>query len=190
MGLCCYLADWILLSLIVKVKERLVYSNRFFLVYDDLVRFADGKEGAWLKLTEPHKGPGVAVFPVHGDEVGLVSIYRYAISSFQWEIPRGRGVDPDPLVTAKAELYEELGGEPDELVYLGTVTPNSAHFDSRIEMFHARYDTKTVLTNDVNEVSAIKWVSFDDFKGMVKSGEITDSFTLSAFAAAHVHGFC
>lgn len=190
MGLSCYLVDWVYvsMSLILRTEERLVYSNKFFHVYDDIVRFADGKEGTWLRLWEPHAGNGVAVLPVCGDEVGLVKIYRYAISDFQWEIPRGRGIDPDPVVTAKAELNEELGGEPEELIHLGTVNPNSAHLDSHIEMFYACYHTKTESTNDINEVSAIQWVSLYDLTEMVKNNEINDSFTLSAFAAAYLRG--
>lgn len=176
------------MSLIFRIKERLVYSNKFFHVYDDIVRFADGKEGTWLRLWEPHAGNGVAVLPVCGNDVGLVKVYRYAISDFQWEIPRGRGIDPDPKVTANAELSEELGGEPDQLTYLGTVNPNSAHLDSHIEMFYAWYRTKTMLTNDNNEVSAIQWVDFYDFTEMIKNNEINDSFTLSAFAAAYLRG--
>lgn len=174
--------------MIIRTEERLAYSNRFFNVYDDIVKFPDGHDGTYLRIVEPDKGPGVAVLPMCRDEIGLVKVYRYAISKFQWEIPRGRGSDPDPVVTAVNELTEELGAGPDMLYELGEVTPNSAILDSHITMFYALYNQKTTLTNDTNEVSAIQWVDLYDFKNMVKDHEITDSFTLSVYAAASLHG--
>jgi len=172
--------------MIRKLTEQVVFSNRFFTIYNDIVAFPDGKEGTWVRIVEPNTGPGVAILPVCNGQVGLVQNYRYAISSYQWEIPRGRGIDSNPEVTAKNELYEELGAEPAELIHLGTVTPNSAHIDNQVEMYYAKYDVQTTETNDRNEVSGIQWVDLDDFRHMIVTSRIIDSFTLAAVAHAQL----
>ncbi|MET7512788.1 hypothetical protein ABZS88_04800 [Streptomyces sp. NPDC005480] len=64
--------------------------------------------------------------------VGLVQTYRYPVGSWQWGLPRGFSHDRDPLVTARTELYEELGAQDAEFELLGTMTPDSGMLATRL----------------------------------------------------------
>lgn len=175
--------------IIRRVRDNIVYKNRFFTVYDDPVIFPGGREGTYLRVVEPDKGPPVAVIPFCGNKVALVQQYRYAISELQWEIPRGRSQSEDVEVTARAELVEEIGGEPDQLYYLGDITPNSAILDSRVKVFIGHYFKEVSSPEDTEEVSQVRWVHIVDLQKEIAAGLITDSFTLSAVAYAIINGW-
>lgn len=171
-----------------RLREVAVYSNRFAAVYDDLVAFADGTEGRYLRIVESDGKPGVAILAVCEDQVALVQTYRYALAAFEWGVPRGFAHGNDAISSARAELAEELGEEPDELHSIGATTPNSGLLASRVELFLARYAKKVSKPTDRNEVVGVKWITFAALRDGIARGEITDAFTLSAITCASARG--
>jgi ADP-ribose pyrophosphatase len=167
-----------------RVRENLVYGNEFAAVYDDPVVFPDASEGNYLRIVESNGDPGVAVLAVHGDRVALVRTYRYPVSAAEWGVPRGFAHGSDPAATARAELDEELGAEPDSLTPIGVVTPNSGILASRVVLFLARYTTAVSAQKDTREVAAVRWVAVPDLFREIANGDIQDAFTLSAITCA------
>lgn len=81
-----------------KVKEVLEYcqpENPWVRLYFDIVQFPNGKIGRCNRIVEGVNGRGVVAVPItRGQEIGLVSIYRYPIGKWQYELPRGYS-EPD-----------------------------------------------------------------------------------------------
>ena len=173
---------------IQRIRENVVYRNQFAAVYDDAVLFADADEGRYLRIVESNGDPGVAVLAVCADCVALVLTYRYPVSAWEWGVPRGFAHGSDPEVTARAELTEELGREPDTLTPIGTVTPNSGILSGRVELFHARYASAVSSPEDTGEVAAVRWLPMAELSSEIASGGIADAFTLAAIACAAARG--
>jgi 8-oxo-dGTP pyrophosphatase MutT (NUDIX family) len=174
--------------IIRRLSEKIAYSNRFATIYDDPVVFPDGSEGSYLRIVETGGKPGVAMLPVCGGQVALVLTYRYALGSWEWAMPRGFAHGDDPSSSARAELVEELGREPDDLIPIGTVTPNSGLLAGRVNLFLARYATTVAEPTDRNEIADVKWISTKELQDEIASGQIADAFTLSAVTCAQARG--
>lgn len=175
--------------IIKQARKNIAYQNKFYTVYDDNVIFPSGREGTYLLVTEPEEGDPVAVLPMCRNHVGLVQTYRYAVGSLQWEIPRGRSHGIDAVGSAKAELAEELGREPDRLHRLGVITPCSSILDSNVTLFLGLYFTPVADPQDTEEIAKVRWIHLVDLQAEIRDGLITDSFTLSAVAYAIINGY-
>jgi hypothetical protein len=171
-----------------RLRENLVYRNRFAAVYDDPVVFPDGSEGSHLRVVEADGKPGVAILAVCGKRVALVYVYRYPLATWEWAVPRGYAHDDDARRTAQAELVEELGREPDALTHIGTVTPNSGILASQVELFLAQYATISSQPKDREEIADVKWMDTETLYNHIANGQVRDTFTLSALMCALAHG--
>lgn len=166
-----------------------VYSNKYVTVFDDKVQFLRTRSsGSYLRIESAMPGRGVVVYPRCGDRVGLVRTYRYPIGEFQWGLPRGFSHGASSKQTASAECEEELGARPVQVAYLGTVTPDSGILSTRVDVLEAVFEAVTEETRDPDEVAEVRWLSVSELWEMIRSGEITDAFTLSAAALAHARG--
>jgi 8-oxo-dGTP pyrophosphatase MutT (NUDIX family) len=173
---------------IIRVRENLVYADRFIAVYDDDVRFADGRPGTYIRIAAAGGHPGAAMLPLAGGCAGLVRVYRYPVAAWEWGIPRGHAHGGDPAVTARAELAEELGAAPAMLTSLGRVHPDSGCLAGVVYLFAARYGRPVSAPRDTGEVAAVRWVPVPELMSEIAGGGITDGFTLAAVCAAMCRG--
>ncbi|GAA0585842.1 NUDIX hydrolase [Kribbella sandramycini] len=167
-----------------RTREVLAYGNRFVQIFDDEVQFPDGSAGRYLRIEGAAEGHGVVVIPVHGDEVGLVRTFRYPVGQFQWAFPRGFAHSPDPLVTAAAELHEELGAAATEMEIAGSFTPDSGMLAQQIVVVVAQVTDTNTTPIDVGEVSGVRWLSLAELWSDVADGRLTDGMTLAALTLA------
>jgi 8-oxo-dGTP pyrophosphatase MutT (NUDIX family) len=173
---------------IARIAENLVYRNEFVTVYDDPVTFADGGRGSYLRIVESDGCPGVAVLAVAGDKAALVRTYRYPVGTWEWGIPRGFAHGDDPEASARAELAEELGREPEHLARLARMTPNSGLLAGVVQLFIARYPEPVAEPLDRREIAEVRWVPLRTLRAVIAAGEITDGFTLAAVGCAACSG--
>lgn len=174
---------------IATVRERQVFVNKFVTVYDnDVVMTPGNYAGRYLRIVEAGGRPGVAMLACFADQYALVRSYRYPIGAWEWAIPRGFAHGDDPLESALAELHEEIGAPPAEISELGIVTSNSGLLAGRVHLFYARYDEATADPIDTTEIAEVRWVDLSTLLGEVASGDLIDSFTLSAVTLAAAHG--
>jgi 8-oxo-dGTP pyrophosphatase MutT (NUDIX family) len=91
------------------LSTKVAYDNPWISVEHSEVVTPGGSPGIYGVVN--FKNHAIGIVPV--DEEGytwLVGQYRYALNSYEWEIPEGGcPVDTDPLETARRELKEETG---------------------------------------------------------------------------------
>jgi 8-oxo-dGTP pyrophosphatase MutT (NUDIX family) len=169
---------------VVRLEECLVYRNRFVALYDDRVRFMNGRPGRYYRVVPAGSSdPPVVVMPVAAGCAALVRVWRYAVQSWEWGFPRGYAHGPDSRQSARAELAEEIGAEPEELVPLGRIWPDSAHTESTVHAYAARLspEARSGQAADTEEIAEIRWLPLPELAARIAAGQITDGFTLAAF---------
>ncbi len=171
---------------VTRLRERIAYANRFITVYDDDVRFSDGRDGQYLRIVQSDGKPGVVMLPLCGDHVAMVRVFRYPAGEWEWGLPRGLAHGDDPEATARLELTEELGAAPARLAELGPVAPDSGLLASVVHVFGAEYDSMPAAPQDTTEVSAVRWWPVRLLLGAITAGQIRDGFTLAAVC----YGMC
>jgi ADP-ribose pyrophosphatase len=179
-----------MISRIKRVKETQVYSNKnnpFIKIYCDEVQFPNGIMGYYSRIVESEGKHGVAVLPLRYPLIGLVRQYRYPIDEEVWEIPRGFGESIDPRQDAVRELREETGYtvNPDSLISLGSIHPNSGLLASSVYLFIAHCFESPDNSIDENEIIQFKWFDINQVLDLVRDNEIKDSFTMCAILLAN-----
>lgn len=128
---------------------------------------------------------GVAVLPIVDDKIGLLRIYRHAIQSYLWEIPRGF-IDPgeSDRRSALRELEEETGlaCTDADLESLGLVAPEPGIVAGKAHLFVARR-CRSVKPFRGEEFGHKEFRLFDPAQilDLYALGELQDSTTLSAY---------
>lgn len=174
-------ADW--------AQVGIAYQDQYLLMLRDAVRFPGGALGTYIRAVAPSGGaPGVIAIPVYQGQVVLLRHFRHGTRSWNWEIPRGFGEPGStPEQNARRELEEEIGATVTRVVSLGTVTldtdssgPPDGYFLAEISAY-----TQAELEEGI---SALRLVSFADFERMIREGEISEGYTLAAYARAKALG--
>ncbi|MFC9286542.1 NUDIX hydrolase [Streptomyces sp. NPDC057052] len=170
-----------------------VYRDAYFSLVRDAVRFADDRPGTYIRIL-PASG-GAAVLPLLADgRVVLLRHFRHADRDWHWEIPRGFG-DPgeDGSGTAARELQEELGVHIGNLTYLGEMSPDTGLRVGTDHLYLAHIDAAQLADGPARGARAegidgYEAVSQDEFRSMIAGRQISDAYTLSAYALAMAQG--
>ncbi|KAJ3125945.1 hypothetical protein HK098_008025 [Nowakowskiella sp. JEL0407] len=201
---------------ITKLEEIEVYQNRWLSLRFDRVKFEKtGKEGRYSVLVEGGNGKesGVVVVPilhqtdaksgVAPEKVVMIKQFRYPVSAWSWEFPRGfceMGVTAENQ--ALRELEEETGIKPELCKKLVKLTQdgcemwtNNGISNSKVVYYAALIDSlegmKSGLGEDEESIEKVKAFTVDEVKEMVRKGEIRDQFATTGFALAllgsHLH---
>ncbi|MGC3993017.1 MAG: NUDIX hydrolase [Propionicimonas sp.] len=172
---------------IQRLRESIVFQNRFARLYNDDVRWPSGTEGTYLRLGSGDGRPGVVAVPVHQAKLGLVHVYRYPLDSWQWGFPRGFAQSDDILETAARELAEEMGVRG-RLSFLGWFSPDSGIQTGRVGAVLAEVEDADGVPSDTDEVSEVCWLSVVELLERLGRGEFDDGMTMSALALAVARG--
>lgn len=166
----------------------IAYEDQYLTLLRDAVRFPDGSPGTYIRTVAPPGGAsGVIVLPVYEGNVLLLRHFRHGTRSWLLEFPRGFG---EPEVSsgenARRELGEEIAGVVKRLVPLGPVhiDGGSGQVD---ELFYAELDGYGAhdQMEGIAEVMAVPMAELDR---MIADAEITDGYTLAAYARAKARG--
>lgn len=170
-----------------RLREIIAYENQFIRLYDDSVEFPGGRQGNYLRLETLPEGMPVVVLAHWEGRIGLVQTYRYPIGRSEWSLPRGFAQGSSAEATATAELREEMGATSADFRILGHVTPDSGLLSTRAAVVLARVEAVSDSHEDQEEVAAKRWVNPEELTSMIRSGEIEDAFTLSAWMLSTLH---
>jgi len=140
-----------------RTEERLVYANPYVRVFDDSVRFPDGRAGTYVRIASATPGEGAVIIAHYRGRYALVRTWRYALGQAQLAFPRGFAHGTDVLQTARNELFEEVGATVTAAEVLGYVTPDSGLLAQRVAVVLVDIEDEPTGPHD-SEVSNVTWV--------------------------------
>ena len=164
----------------------IVSHDPYMWVVRDAVEFPDGARRPHMRLVSRLGNNGAATLALLDDQIVLTRQFRHALRRWSLEIPRG-AIEPGqtPAQAAAAELNEEVGGTAHELVELGFMNGSTNLYATGTHLFFARL--KHVGAPQISEaITSVEQVTVAEFERMVLTGEITDSYTVGAFAHARL----
>ncbi len=159
---------------------ELKYENPWIRVVESRVTNPSGGEGIYGVVH--FKNRAVGVIPV--DEEGhtwLVGQFRYALDTYEWEIPAG-GCPPgeEPGETALRELREETGLTAGRLrPLLENMALSNSISDERAFVFLAEDLTPGLAAPEETEALAVERLPLREAIDRVLRGEITDSMSVA-----------
>lgn len=165
-----------------------LYESSYHLLVVDLVRQSSPEERgperyfAYERLLPAVERGAVVSVPMYGDRFVLLRQFRHAIRNPALSFPRGFG---EAGLSAEEnlvkELREELGAaEVTDVRLLGTVNSDSGILGNQAEVFFCRVD-RLQIVQGYEEIEACVLLAEDELRALIRSGEIRDGFTLSAF---------
>ncbi len=167
-------------------EETVTFDCAYFQVRQDRVSLAGRQERPYSSIRMKYFG--VCALPVDGDgRVALVGQYRYVLDRYTWEGPGGGAVmGSDPLVTAKAELEEEIGYRASCWLKLveGAVSPGISN--EIVPAYVAWELERTRPADNADELLSRRWVRFAEALEMALSGAIGNLVATSALLALDV----
>ena len=160
-------------------QTRLAYENPWIKVEESDVTTPGGSAGIYGVVH--FKNRAIGVIPIDDDgNTWLVGQYRYALSSYEWEIPEGGCPEGEiPLEAAKRELREEAGivAADYELLADNIALSNSVS-DERATIFVARGLTFNASAPEDTEELTIRKLPLTEAIEMALNGAITDSVSV------------
>lgn len=172
-----------------EVERELKGDFEVFRVFRDVRRSPRTGENHAFHLIE--SVDWVNVIPVTSENrLVMIEQYRHGIRSVTLEIPGGLidASDSSPADAARRELIEETGYDSDQIVSLGSVSPNPAVQTNRCYSFLAR-DAHPVAVQSLDgaEDIAVRLVDPADVPRLVAEGRITHALVLTAFYLLDQH---
>ncbi len=153
------------------------------MILRDAVRFPNGSLGTYIRMVSDGT-PGVIVLPVYQKQVLLIRHFRHATRSWHIEIPRGFGIkDSSSEENAQRELQEEIGAKVSRLIALGHVYPDAGAAAEYNDFFYADVESYGEFETD-EAITEILPTPVSEFERMIRENEITDEFTITAYALA------
>ncbi len=164
------------------ISTRVVYSNRWMTVREDVIQRTDGSQGIYGVV---EKSDFALVIPIEADNVHLVEQYRFTVGARFLEFPQGgweRNPSADPIEVAHAELQEETGLRAGSIDYVGHLL---IAYGMSSQGFHVFCATQLIQDEPHREKEeqdlVVKRVSIAEFEQLVRRGEIKDAASISAW---------
>jgi ADP-ribose pyrophosphatase len=169
-----------------------VYEDDYLKLVKDVVRFPSGRIGTYIRTVSAVDGEPVVVLATAPDgRVALVRHFRHGCREWHWEMPRGFA-EPGTGGPANAarEMRDELGVSPAGVELLGRLDEQES--EHKVGVYHAVADFPEhppVTAEAIEEgIGEIVLVEVAELRRMIRTGEITDLYTLGAFALAVAAG--
>jgi NTP pyrophosphohydrolases including oxidative damage repair enzymes len=163
------------------VETKNIFKGKIIDVNLHTVELPNGKKASREIVNHPG---GVAIIAYKDkDTVVLVEQFRKPIEKNILELPAGKIEKGEDIeLCGIRELEEETGYRAKEFKYLGKVVSSPGFCDEYIYIYMAEglYKGQDNL-GDEDEFINVREIKIDKIKEMIKSGEIIDAKTISAF---------
>lgn len=170
-------------------RVGIAYRDQYVMILRDAVRFPNGSLGTYIRfVSEEDDPPGVIVLPLYQGQILLIRHFRHATRAWHIEIPRGfgkKGLSAEE--NARRELEEEMGAIVSRLISLGQVYPDTGTGSLRAELFYAELESHGHV-EAYEAITELLPTPLSEFERMIRENEITDGFTLAAYARAKACG--
>ncbi len=164
------------------------YTYHMFRIRRDQVRWPDGHVAPYAYVQ--NRG-AVWIVPVTADgQVILIRQFRYTVDDWCWEVPAGgmHDFDGSPLELAKRELDEEIGGESDDWLHVGSFRPGVSIIHQICHIMLAR-DVRLDREphREPGEIIEIHPVPVERALEMARSDEMVDGHSALALLRCEPH---
>lgn len=170
--------------------SRTVYSNRWLTLREDTIRRADGAEGIYSVVDKP---PFALVVPWDGERLHLVGQWRHTVHRFCWEFPQGAlegRYDAEPEEIARTELAEETGLRAGRMEQIGQLFAAYGYSSQSYSVFLATELTQGEANLEPEEHGLVRRsVTAAEFEDMLRTGEIPDAHSVSAYGLLRAGGY-
>lgn len=170
-------------------RVGIAFQDQYVLMLRDAVRFPGGFLNTYIRFVgEEDDPPGVIVLPLYQGQVLLIRHFRHATRTWHVEIPRGfgkKGLSSEE--NARRELEEEIEATISRLVSLGPIYPDAAASTECDELFYAEVESYGSVESQ-EAIAELLPTPVPEFERMIRDNEITDGFTLAAYARAKLRG--
>ena len=171
-----------------RLSSRTAYSSDWVELHLDQVRMPSGYViDAYHRIHMPHESVSVVIANNRGEYL-LIRSKRYITHRMEWESPAGRiesGESPEEA--ARREVREEAGCTISEMKFLCTTNPANGMSDLTMHLFLAKVEAEGAL-NDMDEVGGKRWMSADEVKRMLSTGQIRCGVSMTALMYALLFG--
>ncbi len=156
------------------LSQKIVWACPWYSVRQDEILLPDGRPGIYNVV---QKEAAVWVLPVTTEkQIVLIRSYRYAVDDWCWEIPAGSlKAGQKPAEAARAELAEEVGGQAQQLDYLGQSYMANGICDEIGHFFLATGVTLGQPDHEAAEVIEVHLKSIPEVLKMARANEINDA---------------
>ena len=142
------------------LSSREIFRGRVVRLRVDDVALPNGHTS--VREVVDHPG-GVCILAL--DDQGRAAVvrqYRYVFSRVMTELPAGkREPGEEPAVTARRELWEEVGAEAEEWMDLGAMIPSPGCYGETLYLYLARGLRFDVQHPDEDEFLELEWVPLE-----------------------------
>jgi len=165
-------------------------EDQWFYVLRDMVEFPDGRAGGYIRWinrkSQENGGYNVVLMCMQDDKVLMIRKFRHEERNWSWEFPRGFG---EPGLSAeknaRAELQEEIGVSNAQLTCLTKVKEGKGG----TAVFLVEIPKRQKITLEKHEgLSKFRWVKMSQLEQIVKKGQLSDWFSLWAYALFDDYG--
>lgn len=167
-------------------------QDKYITLIRDLVEFPDGNISGYNRVINTAAlqkgGSGAVILPVMNERILLIKIFRHPTRQWSIEIPRGfgeAGLSSEEI--AQKEVFEEVGGKIKRVAPLGVIHNNTGLESNNVNLYLAYLD-EVGSPREAEGITEIIWVTVNEIEKMISSGQITDSFTISAYTRAKLMG--
>lgn len=158
------------------------YQSPYNILLVDLVKDKQGNKFAYERVVPAVDAPPVVMMPVYNNKIVLTYQFRHAVRGARYAFPRGFGSkNLDALANARKELAEELGAEVSSAVVLGKIEPDTGLTSTAATVVCCELSSMDCEIG-TEGIVGVMLVSPDELGDMIAAGEITDGFTLGAWA--------
>jgi len=172
-----------------KVSGRRVWDGKLLVLDVDEVEMPKG--GRAVREVIHHPGASVMLPLLPDGRILLVRQHRYAAGEVLLELPAGK-LDPgeDPETCARREVAEETGYTAERAVPLGSFFVSPGYSDELIHAFLLTGLQRAAEHSETDPDEELEVLTFtlDELRGLVRSGGIRDSKSLTTLALAETRG--
>ncbi|MDN5870134.1 MAG: ADP compounds hydrolase NudE [Nitrococcus sp.] len=167
----------------ITLQRRIVARSRLFQVEAVSLRFANGVEVEYERLTPGGGSAGaVLIVPVLDDDtVLLVREYAAGTDRYELGLPKGRVEHgEEPLAAAARELREEVGYAARRLTPLRRVTLAPGYLSHQTQLVLAEELYPARLEGDEPEALEVVSWPLSDLTGLLAREELTEARSIAA----------